>query len=79
MFIDVSKFFEFEAADVHYGFDGKIYYDVLLVSNSTGEVMTFTFDRAHFDELLAQLEMNVIATKAMYEDCRCQNEHKNWR
>lgn len=79
MFIDVSKFFDFETADVRYGLDGDLYYDVLLTSKSTGEVMTFTFDRAHFDELITQLEMNVSASKAMYEDCRWQNEHKNWR
>lgn len=79
MFIDVSKFFEFETADVRYGLDGDLYYDVLLTSKSTGEVMTFTFDRAHFDELITQLEMNVSASKAMYEDCRLKNEYKNWR
>ena len=79
MFIDVSKFFDFETADVRYGLDGDLYYDVLLTSKSTGEVMTFTFDRAHFDELIVQLEENVMAAKAMYEDYRWQNEHKNWR
>ena len=79
MFIDVSKFFDFETADVRYGLDGDLYYDVLLTSKSTGEVMTFTFDRAHFDELITQLEMNVSASKAMYEDCRLKNEYKNWR
>ena len=79
MFIDVSKFFDFETADVRYGLDGDLYYDVLLTSKSTGEIMTFTFDRAHFDELIAQLEVNVMASKAIYEDYRRQNEHKNRR
>ena len=32
MLIDVSKFFDFEVADIRYGFDEKTYYDVLLVS-----------------------------------------------
>ena len=73
MFIDVSKFFDFETADVRYGLDGDLYYDVLLTSKSTGEVMTFTFDRAHFDELIVQLEENVMAAKAMYEDYKWQN------
>lgn len=59
MVINVSKFFDFEAADIHYGFDEEIYYDVLLISKSTGEVITLTFDGAHFDELLAQMEKNV--------------------
>ena len=61
MLIDVSKFFEFEAADIRYSFDKEIYYDVLLTSKSTGEIMTFTFDEAHFDELLKQMEQNVNA------------------
>ena len=61
MLIDVSKFFDFEVADIRYGFDEEIYYDVLLVSKSTGEVITFTFDEAHFDELLHQMELNVNA------------------
>ena len=59
MLIDVSKFFEFEVADERFGLDGEKYYDVLLVSKSTGEIMTFTFDEAHFDELLHQMELNV--------------------
>ena len=75
MFIDVSKFFEFETADVRYGLDGDLYYDVLLTSKSTGEVMTFTFDRAHFDELIVQLEENVMASEAMYKNYKWQN----WR
>ena len=61
MLIDVSKFFDFEVADIRYGFDEEIYYDVLLVSKSTGEVITFTFDSVHFDELLTQMEENVNA------------------
>ena len=61
MLIDVSKFFEFEAADIRYSFDKEIYYDVLLTSKSTGEIMTFTFDETHFDELLKQMEQNVNA------------------
>ena len=36
MLIDVSKFFDFEVADLRCGFDDEIYYDVLLVSKSTG-------------------------------------------
>lgn len=61
MIIDVSKFFDFEVADIRYGFDKEIYYDVLLTSKSTGEIMTFTFDEVHFDELLKQMEQNVNA------------------
>ena len=61
MLIDVSKFFEFEAADKRFSLDGEKYYDVLLTSKSTGEIMTFTFDEAHFDELLKQMELNVNA------------------
>ena len=61
MLIDVSKFFDFEVADLRCGFDEEIYYDVLLVSKSTGEVITFTFDETHFDELLKQMELNVNA------------------
>ena len=61
MLIDVSKFFEFEAADEHFSLDGEKYYDVLLTSKSTGEIMTFTFDEVLFDELLKQMEQNVNA------------------
>ena len=59
MLIDVSKFFDFEVADERIGYDGEPYYDVLLVSKSTGEIITFTFDDASFDELLSQMEENV--------------------
>lgn len=75
MLIDVSKFFDFEVADEHIGFDGELYYDVLLVSKSTGEVMTFTFDRAHFDELLKQMEENVNFLK---DEVKFVKEQKWW-
>lgn len=75
MVIDVSKFFDFEVADLHYGFDKEIYYDVLLVSKSTGEIITFTFDNVHFDELLGQMEENV---KFLEEELAFVKEHK-WR
>ena len=75
MFIDVSKFFDFETADVRYGLDGDLYYDVLLTSKSTGEVMTFTFDSVHFDELLGQMEENV---KFLEDELAFIKEHKWW-
>lgn len=75
MVIDVSKFFDFEVADLHYGFDKEIYYDVLLVSKSTGEIITFTFDNVHFDELLGQMEENV---KFLEEELAFVKEHKWW-
>ena len=59
MVIDVSKFFDFDVADERIGYNGEPYYDVLLASKSTGEVITLTFDEAHFDELLKQMEENV--------------------
>ena len=75
MLIDVSKFFEFEAADERFSLDGKKYYDVLLVSKSTGEIMTFTFDEAHFNELLKQMEDNVRFMKAQVKFAK---EEKWW-
>lgn len=75
MVIDVSKFFEFEAADIRYSFDKEIYYDVLLVSKSTGEVITFTFNDVHFDELLAQMEENV---KFLEDELTFVKEQKWW-
>lgn len=75
MLIDVSKFFEFEAADEHFSLDGEKYYDVLLVSKSTGEIMTFTFDEAHFNELLKQMEDNVRFMKAQVKFAK---EEKWW-
>ena len=75
MVIDVSKFFEFEAADVRYGSDGDIYYDVLLTSKSTGEIITFTFDDARFDELLIQMEENV---KFLENELAFAKEQKWW-
>lgn len=75
MVLDVSKFFDFEAADLRYGIDKDIYYDVLLVSKSTGEVMTFTFDSALFDELLAQMEENV---KFLEDKLTFVREQKWW-
>lgn len=75
MVLDVSKFFDFEVADLRYGVDENIYYDVLLVSKSTGEVMTFTFDGAHFDELLAQMEENV---KFLEDELTFVREQKWW-
>lgn len=75
MVIDISKFFDFEAADVHYGFDEEVYYDVLLTSKSTGEVIIFTFDSTHFDELLAQMEENV---KFLEEELTFVKEQKWW-
>ena len=59
MLIDVSKFFDFDVADERIGYNGEPYYDVLLASKSTCEVITLTFDEAHFDELLKQMEENV--------------------
>jgi len=75
MLIDVSKFFDFEVADERIGYDGESYYDVLLVSKSTGEIITFTFDRAHFDELLKQMEENVRFMKAQVKFAK---ERKWW-
>ncbi len=75
MVIDISKFFDFEAADGHIGYDGKLYYDVLLASKSTGEVITFTFDGAHFDELLKQMEENV---KFLEDELNFVKEQKWW-
>ena len=75
MLIDVSKFFEFEAADEHFSLDGEKYYDVLLTSKSTGEIMTFTFDEVHFNELLKQMEDNVKFMKAQVKFAK---EEKWW-
>lgn len=75
MLIDVSKFFEFEAADEHFSLDGEKYYDVLLTSKSTGEIMTFTFDEAHFNELLKQMEDNVRFMRAQVKFAK---EEKWW-
>lgn len=75
MVIDISKFFDFEVADLHCGFDKKIYYDVLLVSKSTGEIITLTFDNVHFDELLGQMEENV---KFLEDELTFVKEHKWW-
>lgn len=75
MIIDIAKFFDFEAADVHYGFDKEVYYDVLLTSKSTGEVIIFTFDSTHFDELLIQMEENV---KFLEEELAFVKEQKWW-
>ena len=75
MLIDVSKFFDLEVADLRCGFDEEIYYDVLLVSKSTGEVITFTFDDVHFDELLAQMEENV---KFLEDELAFAKEQKWW-
>lgn len=75
MLIDVSKFFDFEVADLRCGFDEEIYYDVLLVSKSTGEVITFTFDSIHFDELLTQMEENV---KFLEDELAFVKEQKWW-
>ena len=75
MVIDVSKFFELEVADIRYGFDKEIYYDVLLVSKSTGEVMIFTFNNELFDELLTQMEENV---KFLEDELTFVKEQKWW-
>ena len=75
MLINVSKFFDFEVADEHIGYNGKPYYDVLLTSKSTGEVITFTFDEQHFDELLNQMEENV---KFVEEEVTFMKEEKWW-
>lgn len=75
MLIDVTKYFNFEAADLRYGFDKEIYYDVLLSSKSTGEIITFTFDGAHFDELLAEMEENV---KFLKDEVKFVREQKWW-
>lgn len=75
MVINISKFFDFEAADVHYGFDEEVYYDVLLTSKSTGEVMIFTFNNELFDELLTQMEENV---KFLEDELTFVKEQKWW-
>ncbi len=75
MLIDISKFFDFETADERIGYDGESYYDVLLVSKSTGEIITFTFDSAHFNELLKQMEENV---KFLEDEVKFVKEQKWW-
>jgi hypothetical protein len=75
MVIDVSKFFDFDVADERIGYNGEPYYDVLLASKSTGEVITLTFDEAHFDELLKQMEENV---KFLEDELNFVKEQKWW-
>lgn len=75
MLIDVSKFFDFDVADERIGYNGEPYYDVLLASKSTGEVITLTFDEAHFDELLKQMEENV---KFLEDELNFVKEQKWW-
>ena len=75
MLIDVSKFFDFDVADERIGYNGEPYYDVLLASKSTGEVITLTFDEAHFDELLKQMEENV---KFLEDALNFVKEQKWW-
>ena len=75
MLIDVSKFFDFDVADERIGYNGEPYYDVLLASKSTGEVITLTFDEAHFDELLKQMEENVNFLK---DELNFVKEQKWW-
>ncbi len=75
MVIDISKFFDFEVADIHYGFNKEIYYDVVLVSKSTGEVIIFTFNNELFDDLLAQMEENV---KFLEDKLTFVREQKWW-
>lgn len=75
MLIDVSKFFDFEVADERISYNGKPYYDVLLTSKSTGEVITLTFDEVHFDELLAQMEENI---KFLEDELNFVKKQKWW-
>ena len=75
MLIDVSKFFDFDVADERIGYNGEPYYDVLLASKSTGEVITLTFDEAHFDELLKQMEENV---NFLEDELNFMKEQKWW-
>ena len=75
MAIDVTKFFDLDEANWRYGFDEDIYYNVLLVSKVMGEVITLTFDGAHFDELLAQMEENV---NFLEDELVFVKEHKGW-
>lgn len=75
MLIDVSKFFDFDVADERISYNDKPYYDVLLASKSTGEVITLTFDEAHFDELLTQMEENV---KFLENELNFVKEQKWW-
>lgn len=75
MLIDMSKFFDFDVADERIGYNGQSYYDILLASKSTGEVITLTFDEAHFDELLKQMEENV---KFLEDELNFVKEQKWW-
>lgn len=75
MLIDVLKFFDFEAADERYGFDEENYYDVLLVSKSTGEVITLTFNEQLFDELLKEMEEEA---EFLEEQLKLAKEKKWW-
>ena len=79
MILDISKFFELEAADIHENpLSDEVYYDVLLTSKSTGEVITFTFDEAHFDELLRQMTTNLIMRYCEYYDIPIIREKGNF-
>ena len=75
MRIDVTKFFDLDEANWRYGFDEDIYYNVLLVSKVTGEVIALTFDGAHFDELLTQMDENV---NFLEDELTFVKEHKGW-
>jgi len=75
MLINVSKFFDFEAVDERCGFDEENYYDVLLVSKSTGEVITLTFNEQLFDELLKEMEKEA---EFLEEQLKLVKEKKWW-
>jgi len=76
MYINVFKFFELDYARWCVSPTGQIIYEVSIVSKSTGEVITLIFDRAHFDELLAQMEDSLEALANVKEELY---DSKNWR
>ena len=80
MYIDISKFFDFEGTDMRRNpmdKEGEIFYDILLTSKSTGEVITITLDSAHYSELLMQMASHLAAATKLYEEYKRKNEIRN--
>lgn len=63
MYFDVLEYFD--VADIEYFYidDGSLYFTLILVSKSTGEILDITLTEELFDKVLIELEVNLMHKK----------------
>lgn len=67
MNININKYFDLDTVTYWVSQYGDILYDISLISQATGEVITITLNEECFDELLYDMKQEYNGLKAHYE------------